>query len=147
MSLLIAMRGAVARVDDGVVGQDEQAFPDRGDDPVEVRVVPAGGPRAALEEGVAGESHSVGDETRRARGVPRGRDRPQRDPGDRELVAVGDRPRSMAAELARLRERLLSTMGMCRWALTRGWSRISWGRPVGSGPNRRASSPRQSTWV
>ena len=90
----------MACVDDGVVGQGEQTFSDRGDDPVEVRVLPAGGPRAALEEGVAGENHPVGDETRRAWGVPRGRDRSQRDPGDREFVAVGDGP-----------ERLWSSVG------------------------------------
>ena len=90
----------MARVDDGVVGQGEQVLPDRSDDPVEVRVVPTGGPRAALEEGVAGEDHPVGDETRRARGVSRGRDRPQRDPGDRELVAVDDGPERLVSSVA-----------------------------------------------
>lgn len=45
------------------------------------------------------------------------------------------------------RERLPSTMGMRTRAVTWGSSMTASGSPVGSGPNSRASSSCQSTWV
>lgn len=66
----------MAGVDDGVAGKGEQPLADGNDDLVEVRVLPAGGSRAALEQGVACEDHAVGDKARRARGVSWRRDCP-----------------------------------------------------------------------